>query len=83
MRLILSLLVSATLLAGVIATASVVAAPSVRATTADDCKTCQDIYRKRIATCNTVYPPDSRSKEHTACLAKAKSEFDDCLKTCK
>lgn len=49
-----------------------------------DCKsTCQDIYRKRIKVCNTVYPSDSRSDEHTACLKKAKTEFDDCLASCK
>lgn len=48
-----------------------------------DCKeTCKDIYRKRIKTCDTVYPPESRSDEHTACLKKAKSEFDDCLASC-
>ncbi len=46
-------------------------------------KTCQNIYRKRIETCDTLYPPASRSKEHTECLKKAKSEFDDCMATCK
>ncbi len=50
----------------------------------DTCtSTCQSIYRKRIATCDTVYPPASRSSEHTACLKNAKTEFDACLATCK
>jgi len=46
-------------------------------------KKCQEICRKRIETCDTVYPPASRSNEHTDCLKKAKSEFDDCMSTCK
>ena len=58
--------------------------PNGSAYSNSDCtKGCQDIYRKRIATCDTVYPPASRSNEHTECLKKAKSEFDDCMSTCK
>jgi len=43
---------------------------------------CQSRHRTRVATCNTIFPPESRVREHRDCLDKAKTEFDRCLETC-
>jgi hypothetical protein len=54
---------------------------SPRVAQADPCN-CNSVLRTRIATCNTVFPPASRSREHTQCLQKARDEFDACRKAC-
>ena len=76
-------------LATVLACASTYADPlalqsgprSVRLAQADPCN-CNSTLKTRVATCNTIFPPASRSSEHTACLQKARDEFDACRKAC-
>ena len=48
---------------------------------ADPCN-CNSTLRKRVAACNTIFPPASRSQEHTSCLQKARDEFDACRRAC-
>lgn len=54
---------------------------SIRLAQADPCN-CNATLRTRVATCNTIFPPASRSREHTNCLQKARDEFDACRKAC-
>lgn len=53
----------------------------LRLAQADPCN-CNSTLKTRVATCNTIFPPASRSSEHTACLQKARDEFDACRKAC-
>ena len=50
----------------------------------DNCvEDCQKRNREEVKLCNTLYPPDSRSADHKACLDKAKTKFDSCIAACQ
>jgi hypothetical protein len=49
-----------------------------------DCKSdCNAELKRATKECDTLYPPDSRSRDHTDCLNRARNKYDACMAICK